>query len=119
VDGQAATLIHLRVTRILKSETGIHVGDQMTILERIGHTNVFGVEVCIETPDYRLPQVGEEIIAGGDSDPVNLRHLQGYAEHRVFFVRNGSVERGAREPEDWKPISLDELAAFLKKGLSK
>jgi hypothetical protein len=114
VDGEAGTLIHVRVTRVLKDDAIIPVGVSVSLLEDMGRANIGGVEVCTQKQFYRLPRPQEEIVVGGDPDPVNPGHFDGDAKRGVFFVRNGVLERGAEAPGDWKPISLDQLERVLR-----
>jgi len=114
-DGQPATLVEISVATVLKGEFDVHRGDHLTIVERIGTVTVAGVELCATTPDYRLPLVGETVVVFGAIDNDNPGHLEAN-EQNLLFVTNGVVDRGGLQPEDWKPVSLQELARRLNPG---
>lgn len=117
-EGDAATLVKIRVTKTLRNDFAVHVGSRATLVDPIGKTTVDGVELCTEKQGYRLPEQGEEVVVGGELDPVNPGKL--FADqHLVFFVHDGIVNRGAQEPEDWRPISLTDLDRQLNPKKSR
>lgn len=118
IGGEPSTLVEILISRVLKGEFDVHQGDRLTVLERLGKMTLDGVELCSETPDYRLPEVGEAIVIAGSLDGLNPGHLEA-SEATVLFVKKGIVDRGALQPEDWKPINLDELYRHLNPGAQR
>jgi hypothetical protein len=111
-DGEPATLVEFRVTSILKGSASVHVGDRITVMESFGTTTTRGASICVDKPDYRLPKEHEEVVVGGERDPINQGHLLS-DESLVYLVEKGMVTDGAPRQTDWRPITLDDLTHLL------
>ena len=112
VEGEAATLYRVRVTRVLKGAVLVHAGDHVTFMERMGHGQIDGTEICTINPRYRPPRMGEEVVVGGHPDSGNVGNLDA-SEASVLFVDQGVVDRGKDEPANWRPLTLDALERIL------
>jgi hypothetical protein len=113
VEGEAATLYRVRVTRVLKGASLVHAGDHVTFMERMGHGQIDGTEICTINPRYRPPRMGEEVVVGGHPDSGNVGNLDA-SEASVLFVDAGVVVRGKDEPENWQPMTLNALEEVLR-----
>jgi hypothetical protein len=117
-NGEVATLVHVRVARVLKGVFSVHVGDDITFLEHIGRLAVAGREMCNTKRKFTPVATGDEVVVGGMPDAHNPGHLLN-DERYLFFVQNGKVVPARRGSAEAAPPTIMELDHRLNPELSR